>query len=234
APAARGARAARGTRCHARRGAPNGREQARRPDRACAVQGSACVPRSGRRRRRQHLGDAAGGGPRASRRRLERRAALLDAGPAPRRRSLVGRRAAQEGRSLPCGARRRAAVAPRRRARGGRPAVRGWTAALGSAARGWGGRVIAGGTTAVRALETAAAPDGTVEPGEGWTSHIVCAECKVRAVDGLITGWHEPEASHLQMLQAIADEELLAKCYRAALEHGYLWHEFGDSHLILP
>ena len=108
------------------------------------------------------------------------------------------------------------------------------TARLVNAAREWGGRVIAVGTTAVRALETAAAPDGTVEPGEGWTNHIVCAECKVRAVDGLITGWHEPEASHLQMLQAIADEELLAKCYRAALEHGYLWHEFGDSHLILP
>ena len=86
----------------------------------------------------------------------------------------------------------------------------------------------------MRALETVASPDGTVEAGAGWTSHIVCAECKVRAVDGLITGWHEPEASHLQMLQAIADEELLDRSYREALEHGYLWHEFGDSHLILP
>jgi S-adenosylmethionine:tRNA ribosyltransferase-isomerase len=56
----------------------------------------------------------------------------------------------------------------------------------------------------------------------------------VRAVDGLITGWHEPEASHLQMLEAIAGPELLADSYRAALERGYLWHEFGDSHLILP
>ena len=94
--------------------------------------------------------------------------------------------------------------------------------------------MIAVGTTVVRALETMANPDGTVLSGEGWTNHIVCAECKVRVVDGLITGWHEPEASHLQMLQAIADEELLDKSYRAALEHGYLWHEFGDSHLILP
>ena len=53
-------------------------------------------------------------------------------------------------------------------------------------------------------------------------------------MDGLITGWHEPEASHLQMLEAVAGEHLLARSYTAALEHGYLWHEFGDSQLILP
>ena len=108
------------------------------------------------------------------------------------------------------------------------------TARLVNAVHGWGGRVIAVGTTVVRALETVANPDGTVAAGEGWTNHIVCAECKVRAIDGLITGWHEPEASHLQMLQALANEELLDRCYREALGHGYLWHEFGDSHLILP
>jgi S-adenosylmethionine:tRNA ribosyltransferase-isomerase len=55
----------------------------------------------------------------------------------------------------------------------------------------------------------------------------------VRAVDGLITGWHEPEASHLQMLAAIAGKPLLERSYQEALRHGYLWHEFGDSHLIL-
>jgi len=108
------------------------------------------------------------------------------------------------------------------------------TARLVNSVHGWGGRVIAVGTTVVRALETVANPDGTVTAGEGWTNHIVCAECKVRAIDGLITGWHEPEASHLQMLQALANEELLDTCYREALGHGYLWHEFGDSHLILP
>jgi S-adenosylmethionine:tRNA ribosyltransferase-isomerase len=108
------------------------------------------------------------------------------------------------------------------------------TARLVNAARGWGGRVIAVGTTVVRALETLAREDGTVAPGEGWTNLVVCAECGVRVVDGLITGWHEPEASHLQMLQALADEQTLERSYRAALEHGYLWHEFGDSHLILP
>jgi len=108
------------------------------------------------------------------------------------------------------------------------------TARLVNAVRAWGGRVIAVGTTVVRALETAAKPDGTVTAGEGWTNHVVCGECEVRAVDGLLTGWHEPEASHLQMLRAIADEELIEKSYGEALEHGYLWHEFGDSHLILP
>ena len=108
------------------------------------------------------------------------------------------------------------------------------TARLVNSVHGWGGRVIAVGTTVVRALETVANPDGTVTAGEGWTNHIVCAECKVRAIDGLITGWHEPEASHLQMLQALANDELLDTCYREALGHGYLWHEFGDSHLILP
>jgi S-adenosylmethionine:tRNA ribosyltransferase-isomerase len=108
------------------------------------------------------------------------------------------------------------------------------TAQLVNAVREWGGRVVAVGTTVVRALETVAQRDGTVAAGEGWTNHVVCAECKVRVVDGLITGWHEPEASHLQMLQAIADEQLLERCYREALARGYLWHEFGDSHLILP
>ena len=63
---------------------------------------------------------------------------------------------------------------------------------------------------------------------------LVTPERGVRAVDGLITGWHEPEASHLQMLEAVAGPELLERSYAEALEHGYLWHEFGDSHLILP
>ncbi len=56
----------------------------------------------------------------------------------------------------------------------------------------------------------------------------------MRAVDGLLTGLHEPRSSHLRMLAAFAGPELLARCYAAALEHGYLWHEFGDLHLLLP
>jgi S-adenosylmethionine:tRNA ribosyltransferase-isomerase len=108
------------------------------------------------------------------------------------------------------------------------------TARLVNAARGWGGRVIAVGTTVVRALETVAAPDGVIRAGAGWTGLVISPDRDLRAVDGLLTGWHEPEASHLQMLRASAGDELLRASYREALEHAYLWHEFGDSHLILP
>ena len=107
------------------------------------------------------------------------------------------------------------------------------TASLVNATRRGRGRVIAVGTTVVRALETVARPDGTVEAGAGWTSLVIDPQRGVRAVDGLITGWHEPEASHLQMLAAIAGAPLLERSYEAALRHGYLWHEFGDSHLIV-
>ena len=108
------------------------------------------------------------------------------------------------------------------------------TARLLSATRGWGGRVIAVGTTVVRALETVARADGTIAAGAGWTGLVIDPGRALRAVDGLITGWHEPAASHLHLLAAVAGPELLARSYREALEHGYLWHEFGDSHLILP
>jgi S-adenosylmethionine:tRNA ribosyltransferase-isomerase len=108
------------------------------------------------------------------------------------------------------------------------------TARLVNAVHGWGGRVVAVGTTVVRALETVAADDGTVSGGEGWTNLVVTPERGVRAVDGLLTGWHEPEASHLQLLEAVAGDDLLQRSYRAAQVHGYRWHEFGDLHLILP
>jgi S-adenosylmethionine:tRNA ribosyltransferase-isomerase len=108
------------------------------------------------------------------------------------------------------------------------------TAALIRAVREWGGRVIAVGTTVVRALETVAQPDGSVVAGAGWTSLVVTPARGLWLVDGLITGWHEPEASHLEMLEAAAGPKLLERSYDAALECGYLWHEFGDSHLVLP
>jgi S-adenosylmethionine:tRNA ribosyltransferase-isomerase len=108
------------------------------------------------------------------------------------------------------------------------------TARLVNAVHAWSGRVVAVGTTSVRALESVAGPDGSVSPGQGWTSLAVGPARPLRTVDGLLTGWHEPNASHLQLLEAAAGRRLLAKSYRAALEHGYLWHEFGDSHLILP
>ena len=72
-----------------------------------------------------------------------------------------------------------------------------------------------------------------MHPGQGWTDVVVSPGHPVRSVDGLLTGWHEPESSHLQMLEAFAGPEPLAAAYGLALELGYLWHEFGDSHLIL-
>jgi S-adenosylmethionine:tRNA ribosyltransferase-isomerase len=107
------------------------------------------------------------------------------------------------------------------------------TARLVNHVRSAGGRVIAAGTTVVRALETAF--DGAlVVPSAGWTSHVVTPETGVRAVDGLLTGLHEPRSSHLRMLAAFAGPELLSRCYEAAITAGYLWHEFGDVHLLLP
>jgi S-adenosylmethionine:tRNA ribosyltransferase-isomerase len=108
------------------------------------------------------------------------------------------------------------------------------TARLVSATRSWGGRVVAVGTTVVRALESAAVAHGDVRAESGWTGLVVKAQQRLRVVDALITGWHEPEASHLQLLEAVAGRPLLERCYSEALEHRYLWHEFGDSHLILP
>lgn len=108
------------------------------------------------------------------------------------------------------------------------------TARLVDAVHGWGGRVIAVGTTVVRALETVAAVDGSLAAGAGWTNLVVTPERGIRAVDGLLTGWHERDSSHLQLLEAVAGAELVDRSYRAALECRYLWHEFGDLHLILP
>jgi S-adenosylmethionine:tRNA ribosyltransferase-isomerase len=108
------------------------------------------------------------------------------------------------------------------------------TAALVNHVRAHGGRVIAAGTTVVRALETAAGPDGRVSAAAGWTSHVVTPETGVRAVHGLLTGLHEPRSSHLRMLAAFAGADLLSRCYATAISAGYLWHEFGDVHLLLP
>jgi S-adenosylmethionine:tRNA ribosyltransferase-isomerase len=97
-----------------------------------------------------------------------------------------------------------------------------------------GGKVIAIGTTVVRALETVVDERGHVHAGEGWTEEVITPARGVRAVDGLLTGWHEPEASHLDMLDAVAGRPLVERSYDAALAEGYLWHEFGDVHLVLP
>ena len=108
------------------------------------------------------------------------------------------------------------------------------TARLVNNVRWWGGRVVAVGTTVVRALESAADADGIVSAASGVTSLVVSPERGVGAFDGLITGWHEPESSHLQLLEAVAGTDLLSRSYDAARAAGYRFHEFGDSHLILP
>jgi S-adenosylmethionine:tRNA ribosyltransferase-isomerase len=94
--------------------------------------------------------------------------------------------------------------------------------------------VIAVGTTVVRALESVTDSLGITHPGSGWTELVVTPERGVRAVDGLVTGWHEPEATHLLMLEAIAGQRTLELAYSEARRAGYLWHEFGDTHLLLP
>lgn len=96
-----------------------------------------------------------------------------------------------------------------------------------------GGRLIAVGTSVVRALETVAAHDGSLHPGEGRTDLVVTPERGILAVDGLLTGWHEPHSSHLRLLETMAGRMFLHRVYDQALETGYLWHEFGDELLII-
>ena len=124
------------------------------------------------------------------------------------------------------------------------------TAWMVNSARREGRRVIAVGTTAVRALETVTDDTGTTHAGEGWTRLVIKPDRCVRSVDGLLTGFHEPRATHLAMLSAVAGRDELCGChprvssqpgvphlqttYREALQAKYLWHEFGDLHLLLP
>ncbi len=107
------------------------------------------------------------------------------------------------------------------------------TARLVNAARAANKRVIAIGTTVVRALETVTDKQGTAHPGEGWTGLIITPQRGMYAVNAMLTGLHEPLATHLAMLEALAGREHLKITYAEALRKGYLWHEFGDLHLIL-
>jgi S-adenosylmethionine:tRNA ribosyltransferase-isomerase len=115
-----------------------------------------------------------------------------------------------------------------------RYAVSAATARAVNATRAGGGRVVAVGTTVVRALETATGADGTTREARGWTDLVVTPARGIHAVDGLLTGFHEPRASHLDLLAAVAGRDLLGRCYAEALAAGYLWHEFGDVNLLLP
>lgn len=111
------------------------------------------------------------------------------------------------------------------------------TARLVNATRDGGGRIIAVGTTVTRALESAVTgPAGRsiVAARSGWTDRIVTRQAPPRIVDGLITGWHDPAASHLLLVESVAGSLLTQLAYDAAVQNGYHWHEFGDSALLLP
>ncbi len=101
-------------------------------------------------------------------------------------------------------------------------------------ARAWGNRVVAVGTTVTRALESAADSDAVVHERSGWTDLVLGRDRPARVVGGLVTGWHAPGASHLQLLEAVAGPALVDAAYAEALRERYLWHEFGDSCLLLP
>jgi S-adenosylmethionine:tRNA ribosyltransferase-isomerase len=111
------------------------------------------------------------------------------------------------------------------------PAV---TARLVNSTRQAGRRVVAVGTTVTRALESATDDDGVTHAAQGWTDLVLGPDRPARVVTGLITGLHVPEASHLQLLEAVAGTELVAAAYDRAVAEHYLWHEFGDSMLFLP
>ena len=111
--------------------------------------------------------------------------------------------------------------------------VPGTTARLVNAVRDGGGRVVAVGTTVTRALESAV-QDGRVVARRGWTERLVTPADPPQVVSGLITGWHDPRASHLLLVEAVAGPALTQRAYDAAVAGGYLWHEFGDSALLLP
>jgi len=108
------------------------------------------------------------------------------------------------------------------------------TARLVNEARSSGHRIVAVGTTAIRALETVTNGGGETHAGEGWTCLVITPQRGLRAVNALLTGMHEPEASHLAMLEALAGRSHIKIAYEQALSKGYLWHEFGDLHLIMP
>ena len=93
--------------------------------------------------------------------------------------------------------------------------------------------MIAVGTSVIRTLETAVDANGQVRPMSGWTQLVITPQTKLRVVDALLTGLHEPPATHLDMLGALLDTKLLERAYAEVRERGYLWHEFGDAMLIL-
>lgn len=110
------------------------------------------------------------------------------------------------------------------------------TARLVNETRRVGRRVVAVGTTVVRALETVADRDGRVHPATGWTGLVLGPERPARTVGGLLTGLHDPHASHLELVEAVVGQTLLREAYAGVADAAtpYLWHELGDTMLFLP
>lgn len=108
------------------------------------------------------------------------------------------------------------------------------TAGVVNAARAAGGRIVAVGTTATRALESATDEAGVVRAAGGWTDLVISPDRPVRVVGGLVTGWHNSDASHLLLVESVAGPNLTQAAYDSALARHYAWHEFGDSALLLP
>jgi S-adenosylmethionine:tRNA ribosyltransferase-isomerase len=108
------------------------------------------------------------------------------------------------------------------------------SAAMINTAKSQGRRIIAVGTTAIRAIESAVNAAGTLVPYRGNTTLFIDESYSMKVTDGLLTGFHEPRASHLHMLQSLAGFEHIQQSYQAAIKAGYYWHQFGDLHLILP
>ncbi|HYH35730.1 MAG TPA: S-adenosylmethionine:tRNA ribosyltransferase-isomerase [Nocardioides sp.] len=108
------------------------------------------------------------------------------------------------------------------------------TARMVRSTRAAGGRVVAVGTTVTRALESAVGDDGRVTARAGWTDRVVTPRRPPQVVSGLLTGWHDPQASHLLLVEAVAGPELTQRAYDEAVRERYWWHEFGDVALFLP
>jgi S-adenosylmethionine:tRNA ribosyltransferase-isomerase len=102
-----------------------------------------------------------------------------------------------------------------------------------NSARSTGARIVAVGTTVVRALETVADANGRVKSSDSWTDLVITPDRGLKVVDAILTGLHEPKASHLSMLEALAGRDHIELAYNEALRNNYLWHEFGDLHLII-
>jgi S-adenosylmethionine:tRNA ribosyltransferase-isomerase len=96
-----------------------------------------------------------------------------------------------------------------------------------------GGRVIAVGTTSVRTLETVAAPDGQVQPGDGWTDIFIYPGYRFKAVDAMITNFHLPKSTLLMLISAFAGRDEVLAAYAEAVREQYRFFSFGDAMFIL-